>query len=227
VQRSDSEFTQWNEEMVRRYDIDRYYEKSHPLVRWIERRRLDLLREMAAPAAGNRVLEVGVGGGHVLERFAGFPRTGLDLSETMLGRARRRLGPDVRLLRASAEHLPFDDASFDIVLCTEVLEHTQHPDLVISELMRVAAPGARVVVSIPNERNIDAAKRVLRSLPLVRSLLGTLADEGNEWHVHQFDRTMLKETSKGAAHVVKLRGVPFPVAPVRYVALLSHAGAAR
>jgi len=226
--RSDREFARWNEEMVRRYDIDRYYEKSHPLVRWIERRRLALLRELAAPVAGDRVLEVGVGGGHVLERFGGFERVGLDLSDTMLARARTRLGPDVPLLRASAEALPFGPAHFDVVLCTEVLEHTQRPELVIAELMRVAAPGARVVVSIPNERNIDAAKRVLRALPLVRRLLGTLADEGNEWHVHQFDRGMLQKTSAGAADVVKLRGVPFPLAPVRYVALLGHTrGAAR
>ena len=30
----------WNEEMVARYDIERYYERAHPVVRWLERRRL-------------------------------------------------------------------------------------------------------------------------------------------------------------------------------------------
>src|SRR5688572_20018329 len=220
--KTDREFTSWNEEMVRRYDIDRYYEKSHPLVRWIEKRRITALYGLAAPRAGDRVLEVGCGAGHVLARFDSHERVGLDLSETMLGRARNRLGANVRLVRGSAEQLPFANGSFAVVLCTEVLEHTQHPDVVIRELMRVAAPDARVVVSIPNEGNIDRAKRVLRALPLVNRLLGTLADEGNEWHVHRFDKRLLRDVTRGVAGIVRMRGVPFPTMPLRYVALLSH-----
>lgn len=220
--RSEREFTSWNEEMVGRYDIDRYYEKSHPFIRWIERRRIETLFNLAAPRARDRVLEVGCGAGHVLQRFANNRRVGLDLSPTMLGRARKRLGPDVTLTRGSAEHLPFADGLFDVVLCTEVLEHTQHPERVIAELMRVAKRHARVVVSIPNERNIDRAKRVIRSLPVVRSLLRTLAAEGNEWHVHNFDRSLLYETTRGLAKVARLRAVPFPGVPLRYAALLTH-----
>lgn len=220
--KTDREFTSWNEEMVRRYDIDRYYEKSHPLVRWIEARRITSLHDLAAPRSGDRVLEVGCGAGHVLARFDGHERVGLDLSDTMLARARKRLGASVRLLRGSAEQLPFASGSFAVVLCTEVLEHTQHPDVVIRELMRVAAPDGRVVVSIPNEGNIDRAKRVLRALPLVNRLLGTLADEGNEWHVHRFDKRLLRKVTHDVAGIERMRGVPFPTMPLRYVALLRH-----
>lgn len=222
--RTEREFADWNEDMVRRYDIDRYYEKSHPIVRWIEHRRIASLHALAAPRAGDRVLEVGCGAGHVLAHFSGLHRVGLDLSTTMLERARKRLGDGVELMRGSAEQLPFDDGSFNIVLCTEVLEHTQHPDVVIRELMRVAAPDARVVVSIPNEGNIDRAKRILRGLPLVNRLLGTLADEGNEWHVHRFDKRLLREVTRGVAAIVRMRGVPFPGFALRYVALLRHGG---
>jgi cyclopropane fatty-acyl-phospholipid synthase-like methyltransferase len=80
-------FTDWNEEMVQRYDIERYYERSHPLVRWIEQRRLAVLSDFAAARPNSRVLEVGCGAGHVLQRFAGARRTGVDLSTTMLARA--------------------------------------------------------------------------------------------------------------------------------------------
>lgn len=221
-EKSDKEFATWNEEMVQRYDIDRYYEKSHALIRWVEARRLGALQHLAATCAGDRVLEVGCGAGHVLERFAGLDRVGLDLSVTMIERARRRLGPSVKLVQASAESLPFADGTFNVVLCTEVLEHTQHPDRVIAQLMRVAAPGARVVVSIPNESNIDNAKRVLRALPLVRKLLGTLADEGNEWHVYRFDRRLLQKVTQPVAEIARVRAVPFAIAPLRYVALLRH-----
>ena len=87
-QRSDAAFAAWNEEMVQRYDIERYYAQSNALIRWLEQRRLSLLAALAAAAAGERVLEVGCGAGHVLARFAQARRVGVDLSSTMLGRAR-------------------------------------------------------------------------------------------------------------------------------------------
>jgi len=218
------EFATWNEAMVERYDIDRYYERSHRIVRWLERRRLALLRAVAQPRADDQVLEVGCGGGHVLERFADSARTGIDLSPSMIVRSLRRLGPSVNLLRGSAEDLPFADGSFEIVLCTEVLEHTREPRRVIEELMRVAAPGARVVVSIPNERNIDRAKRAIRRVPGARRLLKTLADEGNEWHLHQFDEAHLRCIIEGVAEIRTLKGVPYDVVPIRFVALLRRVG---
>lgn len=216
----DEDVARWNEEMVRRYDIERYYSDSHPLVRWIEERRLRLLHRCAAATAGDRVLEVGCGAGHVLHRFHGTDRTGVDLSPAMLQRARTRLGPAVRLLRGSAEALPLPDAAFDVIICTEVLEHVPHPDRAIAELMRVAAPGARIVVSIPNERNIDRAKRLIRALPVVRTLLRSLAGEGNEWHLHHFDAAYLRRMIAGHARIAELHPVPLPLMPVRYVALL-------
>jgi ubiquinone/menaquinone biosynthesis C-methylase UbiE len=212
--------SEWNEAMVDRYDIDRYYESSHPIVRWIERRRLETLRRFAAARPNDRILEVGVGGGHVLAKFPDHKRTGIDLSPTMLGRARRRLGKDVELLQGSADLLPFEDKTFDVVLCTEVLEHVVDPARVVRELMRVAKPGARVVVSIPNEAIIDRAKRMIRRLPIVRTLLRTLASEGNEWHLHHLDRAALRQMTAGTANIQRMQGVPNNILPVRYVALL-------
>lgn len=218
------DFAAWNEAMVERYDIDRYYERSHRLIRWLERRRLDLLYSVARPTPDDHVLEVGCGGGHVLERFAGLARTGVDMSPSMIARSRRRLGPAVTLLRGSAEDLPLDDHSFNVILCTEVLEHTRQPQRVIEELVRVAAPGARVVVSIPNERNIDRAKRAIRRVPGVRSLLRTLAAEGNEWHLHRFDESYLRNIISGVAEIRTLKGIPYDILPIRLVALLGRAG---
>ena len=213
-------FQRWNEEMVQRYDIERYYAELRPALRWLERRRIDLIFKLAAPGPGDAVLEVGCGAGHVLAAFNGFERTGLDLSPRMLARAARRLGADTTLTCGSAEQLPFDDASFDVVVCTEVLEHTQDPQRVVAELMRVAAPGARVVVSIPNEKNIDFAKRLLRRTPVLNRLLANLASEGNEWHLHRFDRALLESTVQSHARIVRLQGLPFAWPALRYVAQL-------
>jgi ubiquinone/menaquinone biosynthesis C-methylase UbiE len=213
-------FAEWNEAMVKRYDIDRYYRDSRGLVRWIEQKRMAALIRLADAHPRDRLLEVGSGGGHVLEQFQQARRFGVDLSENMLARARTRLKGGATLLRASADRLPFRDGSFEIVLCTEVLEHVPDPAAVIRELLRVAVPGARVVVSIPNERNIDRAKRILRRTPLLSRMLKTLAEEGNEWHLHQFDWSMLERNVEGIARIRERIAIPNRIMPVRYVAAL-------
>jgi SAM-dependent methyltransferase len=50
-------------------------------------------------------------------------------------------------VQESAERLPVDDARFDVVLCTQVLEHAADPAAVVRELRRVTAPGGRVLAS--------------------------------------------------------------------------------
>jgi SAM-dependent methyltransferase len=50
-------------------------------------------------------------------------------------------------LRGSVEALPVDDGSFDVVLCTQVLEHCDDPAQAVRELRRVLAPGGRVLAS--------------------------------------------------------------------------------
>ena len=212
--------SEWNEAMVDRYDIERYYERSHFVVRWVERKRIEALRSLANTRPGERVLEVGCGAGHVLQHFKGTRRTGIDLSTAMLARARRRLGDAVTLLQGTAEQLPFQDGSFDVVLCTEVLEHTVDPARVLRELTRVVTPAGRVMVSIPNEATIDRVKRTIRRIPVLRTLLRTLAAEGNEWHLHNFDRAQLDRIAVGTARIETLQGVPNNALAVRYVALL-------
>ncbi len=216
----DGDFARWNEEMVARYDIDRYYTGSHWIVRRIERGRIAAVERLAAAQPGDRVLEVGCGGGHVLARFAQARRMGIDLSPAMLARTRRRHAQAVPLVQATAEGLPVRSGSQDVVLCTEVLEHTRDPAQVIAELMRVVRPEGRVVVSVPNEGNIDRAKRLLRATPVLRTVLRTLAQEANEWHLHTFDLRMLHELCAGRAFVEAIVSVPLPGLAVRYVALL-------
>ena len=50
---------------------------------------------------------------------------------------------------AAAEHLPFPDESFDVVLSTQVLEHVVDPRVALQEAMRVLRPGGRAVITIP------------------------------------------------------------------------------
>lgn len=100
-----------------------------------------------------RVLDVGMGPGRTLVELdgRGWRVTGVDVSGEMVAIARERLpAARDRLQQARLEALPFDDASFDAVVATGVVEYVEPYQSALSEISRVLAPGGLAVVSIPN-----------------------------------------------------------------------------
>ena len=111
---------------------------------------------------GDRVLDAGCGTGrHVCEayRLQGVDVTGIDLKWEDLCKAATTLylmhqqngGGRGRCLISQADvtRLPFPDATFDAVICSEVLEHIPDSRAAIDELVRVLKPGRDLVVSVP------------------------------------------------------------------------------
>jgi SAM-dependent methyltransferase len=109
-------------------------------------------------ARGESVLEVGVGLGTDLARFAraGAVVTGVDFSERSVELAGRRLALE-RLpgdvLVADAEALPFPDDRFDRVYSWGVLHHTPDTQRAVGELIRVLRPGGRLCVMLYARRS--------------------------------------------------------------------------
>jgi SAM-dependent methyltransferase len=99
----------------------------------------------AALLRGARVLDLGSGSGYGarLLREAGARVTGLDLDAAAV----RLAAPAVR---ASAECLPFADASFDAVVCFEMIEHVPRPERVADEIARVLGRNGIALVSTPD-----------------------------------------------------------------------------
>jgi len=114
-------------------------------------------------------LDAGCGDGRYLAavaRSAHAPERiiGTDISERILETARAAAAPnEVELVRANLESLPFDDGSFDVVLCAQVIEHLLDVDAGLRELARVLRPRGALVLTTDNERNL-----VTRALHLGR-----------------------------------------------------------
>ena len=101
--------------------------------------------------AGDRILEVGVGTGI---NTSLYPRnchiTGIDLSTSMLEKARERVKSqglrNVRLMEMDAANLTFADDSFDIVYAPYLVSVVPDPVQVVQEMRRVCRPGGRIIV---------------------------------------------------------------------------------
>jgi arsenite methyltransferase len=128
---------------------------------------------MGSLMPGEDVLDVGCGAGMdslVAAQMVGATGsvTGIDMTPEMVAKARgsvAEMGLDtVRIVEGSAEHLPFDDASFDVVISNGVIDLIPDKDAVFSEITRVLRPGGRIQladvtiqrpVSEESKRDID------------------------------------------------------------------------
>ncbi len=95
-------------------------------------------------APGMRVLDLATGVGamavRLAARFPGIELVCVDLSEQQLSAARKN-HPELSFIRGDATRLPFDDATFDRVHCSWLLEHVPDPTAVLRDVRRVLKPG--------------------------------------------------------------------------------------
>jgi ubiquinone/menaquinone biosynthesis C-methylase UbiE len=123
--------------------------------RFTESRSLDVALERVGIRDGEAVLEVAVGTGvffrEVLRRNPSGRNVGVDLTEGMLRRARRkaqRSGVRHELLVADARALPFDDATFDVVVCNNMLGIVPESSraAIVREISRLTKPRGRLAI---------------------------------------------------------------------------------
>jgi ubiquinone/menaquinone biosynthesis C-methylase UbiE len=136
------------------------------------------------PGYYGRALEVGAGTGYfslnLLRTGVIGEVTAIDISSGMLdvlAASAKRLGLEVETIRADAERLPFEDASFDLVLGHAVLHHLPSLESALAEFARVLAPGGTLAIMGEPSRNGDRLAWMPKRLgslaaPVWRRLMG-------------------------------------------------------
>ena len=108
---------------------------------------LNMVDRLVEPDGSQQVLDIGCGAGNMFHHLARYgPVVGLDNNPRPLAIARER-GYDVR--EGSAEEMPFDDASFQLVSLLDTVEHCDDDMAVLRDCYRVCAPGGHLVVTVP------------------------------------------------------------------------------
>jgi SAM-dependent methyltransferase len=150
-------------------------ERLHDFIAEMPWERESILRFVAAAASataeGERVLDVGAGDAPYRELFDHTDYRTTDWEQSPHEGAQHvdYVGP--------AQELPIEDAAFDVVLCTQVLEHVPEPARVLAELARVLRPGGRIYLSVP----------------LV-------------WELHELPHDYFRYTSRGVEHLLEATG---------------------
>jgi ubiquinone/menaquinone biosynthesis C-methylase UbiE len=137
-------------------NYDEYYDDD--ISEWREMGAIDKaanIRSLCASHPPATVLDIGAGEGAVLQRLAdgGFGRRhfALDISASGVERIRNRKIPTlVECRQFDGYTVPYSDRAFDLAILSHVLEHVEHPRLLLNEAARVAD---RVFVEVPLEHN--------------------------------------------------------------------------
>jgi ubiquinone/menaquinone biosynthesis C-methylase UbiE len=127
-----------------------------------------LLLEYLGPVQGKRVLEMACGRGGFTKLLAsmGARVVASDFSSAALEITKQRIAPSdcgissVDLIRADAHQLPFSNASFDIIISCETIEHLPHPLEALLEMARVCRPEGLLYLTTPNYFNLMGLYRV-------------------------------------------------------------------
>ncbi len=212
-----TDIARWNDALAREHDIDDYYARSSFLIRYIEHRRLTCIRNMIDAKPDEKILEVGCGGGHVLQLFPESDLTGVDVSDEMLRKARRNLdGYQVRLLKGELHDLDLPEAGFDKIVCTEVLEHVVDPEAILAWIKRLVRPGGPVVITFPNDPLVNRLKDLIRRCGLmVLPPFHRISWGGDKYHLHVWRVGHMRELLLRDFVIARERFVPSRLLPVR------------
>lgn len=208
-------------EMALFYDDEREYSWSfdtlHGYNNAYDRRRLDTITSIVTSTSprSRRILDLGCGGGMFLKVLAsqGFNVIGVDISKKLLRRVRLDgTGPELIVADAGVL-LPFRNESFDLVICSELIEHIPDNKTTVGEINRILVNGGRALVDVPNlfmydslEARFRVVSRLIRFVN--RFVAEPISPDAYSSHIHKHTfREWKKIIEQGELKVIEILAV--------------------
>ncbi|MCX5641693.1 MAG: class I SAM-dependent methyltransferase [Candidatus Omnitrophica bacterium] len=133
--------------------MEKLYRSANPLVKYAHNNRLDSIVDKFPSHINLKVLDAGCGEGHLIERLKIKNKStyyGIDITGIALQKAKAK-APEAILTIGDISNLPFESEFFDVVICTEVLEHIPNYEKAIGEMKRVLKKKGTLIITFPNE----------------------------------------------------------------------------
>ncbi len=172
-------------------------------------------RRLAGPLPGTRLLDVGSGDGTFsrVAKEAGARVQAIDFAESMVTATAQRAA--VSVVRGSADALPYEAETFDVVTALDIIEHLYQPERALQEFRRVLAPNGRLLLGTDRD-GIALGLLPLRFPKAVRRVLvrgrarGAMSDPDRYitplcTHTHEFELDELLALT--AKHGFRTRGI--------------------
>jgi 2-polyprenyl-3-methyl-5-hydroxy-6-metoxy-1,4-benzoquinol methylase len=179
--------------------MDKLYHSSNPIVRFVHNKRLWAITNQIPKYGCLKILDAGCGEGHLLSELHKYRPMhkfyGFDVSSDALIQAKKRCAfasitkTDISSIREKKE-------SFDVVICSEVLEHIYEYGPVLSELQRILKKNGLLILTFPNETMWTIGRIFLLRRPI------KVPD-----HVNSFNPEMIKKIV--LLKIVKELNMPF------------------
>jgi len=155
-----------DEEEVKKYYIDverydwvtdtKYPEKLFHI--WRERA---IVKSVNRYRRGTAILDVGCGTGLITRHLNSNRVVALDINQWAVKKAKLHTSNKVQFIVADAENLPLASNVFDVVICTDVLEHLPSPDRALKEISRVMNAGAILIGEVPSKNLVWKFRKLL------------------------------------------------------------------
>ena len=183
---------------------------KNPVVRRLMQRLFDRVREVLGPLHPQTYLDAGCGEGHsMMELKALLPErvTGFDLNPDAVAYCQAQ-HPEGSFTVENIYELPYDDDSFEVVLCMEVLEHLDRPSQALEELTRVCS--GTLILSVPFEPWFQLGNLARGKY---REQWGNHPEHVQHWGLRSFERFVAAQ--HGLTDVTVCEAWPWIVATAR------------
>lgn len=211
--------------MGAKYSPDDYHERSSFPIKFIEKLRVKTILRLLNVRKTDIILEIGCGAGNLMQILDHGWVLGVDLSNALLKIAKgKRYLTRYDLVQGYGEAMPFKNAAFDKIYCSEVLEHVMDSRGVCREADRVLKKHGVFVVSVPNEPFINVMKTIIYFLRMDK-ILNSISkykfskDMTEEWHLHSFSLSYLKKSIADIFVINRVQYIPSILFPIRIVVL--------
>jgi SAM-dependent methyltransferase len=190
----------------------------------------DMVRKFKNIMPPKRILDIGCAKGFLVSalRMVGYNAMGIDISEYAVEQANDYVKPFLKTAELGKENLPYDNNSFDVIICMGTLEYIPDQDFAVSEINRILKPGGTLLITTLESAPANDRYRVYAK---TRSYWDAVFNAKGYAFCHELARKIFKVYVR---HIVKYDLVRFfrPVAAqrkklsmkARLVKLLYHAG---